>query len=170
LEEIVISTRRLLLVKLRVDDAERVYRYRSLPEVNKYQSFHPNNIHEVTQFITENTISINEDNSWYQLGVYLSSGDLIGDLGIHFISKDQGICEIGYTINPSYQNQGYGKEAVIGVIKYLFDLLEKRVIIASIDNGNIASHKLVETIGFKVKNKTKDYIEYQLTKSEYLSK
>ncbi len=73
------------------------------------------------------------------------------DIGIHFIDNTSGICEIGYTVRPEYQRQGYGKEAVIGVIRYLFDTLNKNEINAFLDPSNDASKRLVEKIGFKIR-------------------
>ena len=73
---------------------------------------------------------------------------LIGDIGIHFL-EDDAQAEIGYTISPDYQGQGYGTEAVSAVISYLFTGLRKHRIIASVDPRNTRSVKLLDRLGMR---------------------
>ena len=49
-----ITTDRLLLRKLEINDRDDFFRYRSLPEVYEYQSFMPKNISEADDFINGN--------------------------------------------------------------------------------------------------------------------
>ena len=44
---------------------------------------------------------------------------MIGDIGIHFLN-DGFQTEIGYTICPEYQKNGYALEAVHSVLNYIF--------------------------------------------------
>jgi RimJ/RimL family protein N-acetyltransferase len=132
----------------------------------RYQSFHPETLEDVVRFITENTQHIDLDDSWFQLGIYLHSGELIGDFGLHFINRQNGICEIGYTINPHHQRNGYGKEAALGVLGYLFDVMKKHEIIASIDPDNEPSKKMLEGMGFKIKEQKADDITYALSRKK----
>jgi len=162
-----IKTDRLCLQKLKLEDAQTVFLYRSNYAVSRYQSFHPKNINDVVYFINKNTQHIDIDNTWYQFGIYLHSGELIGDFGVHFIDKQNGICEIGYTIRPEYQRKGYGKEAAIGVLKHLFGQMEKSEIIASIDPRNEPSKKMLESLGFSIKKAQMDDIEYALVKENF---
>jgi len=155
-----IKTERLILEKLKLEDAQAVFVYRSTDAVSKYQSFHPKTLEEVIAFIAENTKYIDIDDAWYQLGIYLHSGELIGDFGIHFVNKQNGICEIGYSIRPDYQRKGYGKEAALGVLKYLFEVMKKNEIIASIDPENEPSKRMLEGMGFQIKERKIDEITY----------
>ncbi len=74
---------------------------------------------------------------------------MIGDIGIHFIGPENKQVEIGYTISRDFQRQGFGKEAVIGIINYLFKNLQKHRITASLDPKNSASIALLESIRFR---------------------
>jgi RimJ/RimL family protein N-acetyltransferase len=164
---IVIKTERLLLEKLKLEDAQTVFYYRSNDTVSRYQTFHPKTLEDAITFITENTKHIDIDDSWFQLGIYLNSGELIGDFGIHFINKQNGICEIGYTIKPDKQRNGYGKEAALGVLNYLFGIMKKKEIIASIDPRNEPSKKMLEGMGFEIKEQKPDDIEYMLLRKNF---
>ncbi|MGL6216820.1 MAG: GNAT family N-acetyltransferase [Lacrimispora sphenoides] len=144
-----IETDRLLIRTLEMKDKYEFFRYRSMPEIYQYQSLRPKDISEIETFINEN-ISVYPDtrNTWLQLAVCLKDGQLIGDIGIHFTDDEYQI-EIGYTLSPEYQGNGYVLEAVKAVINYAFIKLKKHRITASVDPDNLKSAKLLEKIGFR---------------------
>ena len=128
-----------------------MYLYRSSPEVTQYQSWHPASESEVRNFIRKNgRIGFRHTDGWYQLGIYLrASLELIGDIGIHFLPADDEQIEIGFTVKPTEQRQGYAKEAVRAVLDYAFKNLRKHRVIASVDPRNAASIRLLEGIGMR---------------------
>ncbi len=145
----IIKTDRLLIRILEMKDKELFYKYRSMPEIYKYQSWRPKNIREVEDFIDRNVaVCQNTANTWLQLAICLNNGQIIGDIGIHYTDDNYQI-EIGYTLSPEYQGNGYALEAVKGVINYNFSELKKHRKTASVDPDNIKSIKLLERIGFR---------------------
>ncbi len=146
--EINISTERLILRGIKASDAESMFKYRSNPQIYKFQSWKPQTLEEVKEFIYEKTAKIpNIPDTWYQLGILFKETDeLIGDIGIHFIDSDNLQVEIGFTLSLEHQCKGYATEAIIGVINYLFNNLKKHRIIASVDPRNIKSIALLERI------------------------
>ncbi|MDV3427138.1 MAG: GNAT family N-acetyltransferase [Bacillota bacterium] len=151
INEINISTERLILKGITVSDAESMFTYRSNPKIYKYQSFKPQTLEDVEEFISEKIAKIpNVPDTWYQLGIFIKeTGELAGDIGIHFIDPDNLQAEIGYTLSLEHQSKGYASEAVTGVIDYLFNNLHKHRITASVDPGNTRSIKLLERIGMR---------------------
>ncbi|PKK89233.1 MAG: GNAT family N-acetyltransferase [Candidatus Wallbacteria bacterium HGW-Wallbacteria-1] len=148
LKNISICTPRLEIRYISLNDSQLLLEYRGDESVQKFESFRPETIEEVNGFITENSGDFNVEGTWCQLGVYLNNR-LIGDIGIHFIGPDNEQCEIGYAINPSSQRQGYGRESVRHVMDYLFRVLKKHRIAASLHPENIASIHLLESIGLR---------------------
>lgn len=145
---IIIKTDRLFIRILEMKDKEDFFKYRSMPEIYQYQSWRPKLISEIVDFINKNAdVCPNTENTWLQLAVSLNEGQMIGDIGIHFMDDDQ--IEIGYTLSPEYQGNGYALEAVKAVINYAFSELKKHRITASVDPDNIQSIKLLERIGFR---------------------
>ena len=143
-----IETDRLLIRILEMKDKEDFFKYRSMPEIYKYQSWKPKFIREAEEFIIKNNaIYPNTPNTWLQLAVCLKEGQMIGDIGIHFMDDYQ--VEIGYTLSPEYQGNGYAYEAVKAIINYAFSKWKKHRIIASVDPDNIQSIKFLERIGFR---------------------
>lgn len=143
-----IDTDRLSIRILDMRDKEDFLYYKGMPETQKYQSWSPKSISEIEAFIEKNmTVCPNTDNTWLQLAVCLKEGQLIGDVGIHFLEDEQ--MEIGYTLSPDYQGRGYAIEAVQAVVEYLFSALKKHRVTASVDPDNGASIKLLEKMGFR---------------------
>lgn len=144
-----LQTQRLLIRKLDVKDAQIFFQYRSMPAVYRFQSFEPKNMTDVESFFCGLAEYPNMPNTWFQLAVCMKDDSgLIGDIGMHF-SDDGEQAEIGYTINPDFQGKGYGLEAVSAVIKYLFTVLDKHRITASVDPENIKSIRLLEKAGMR---------------------
>lgn len=143
-----ITTDRLTLRRLKIEDREEFFRYRSLPEVYKYQSFTPKNIEEIDDFINNNPINFNIVDTWFQLAICNNGGILMGDIGIHFLQDNEQV-EIGYTLSPKYQGEGYAIEAIKAVINYLFLDLKKHRITASVDPDNTKSIRLLEKLGMR---------------------
>jgi RimJ/RimL family protein N-acetyltransferase len=146
-----ILTQRLRLTKLMASDAAAMFGYRRDPDVCRYQSFDPGSLAEVEDFIARlQSNAFDTPGTWFQFAIRLKETELlIGDLGTHFIADDPRQVEIGFTISPAYQGQGYGKEAVCGAISYLLGAIQKHRVFASVDPRNERSIALLERLGMR---------------------
>jgi RimJ/RimL family protein N-acetyltransferase len=145
-----ILTDRLLLRALLPDDAENMFAYRSHPEVLQYQFWHPQSLEEIQLFISKMATREFNTSGWSQIAIALRNDNrLIGDCGIHVLETDSRIVEIGITISPDYQSNGYATEALNAVLDLLFVRLGKHRIIASVDPRNLPSMALMERIGLR---------------------
>ena len=145
-----ITTERLVLSKLQADDSKAVLAYRSLPEVCRYQTWEPRSLDDAFRFIEDlATIDFDTPGTWFQFGIRLrDSGELIGDLGVHFV-EDGKQAEIGVTLSPGSQGRGLGTEAVTAMIEYLFGRLGKHRVFASVDPRNEPSLRLLRRVGMQ---------------------
>ncbi|MCH9649590.1 MAG: GNAT family N-acetyltransferase [Deltaproteobacteria bacterium] len=146
-----IMTDRLILGALRKADAPQLFEYRSEPEVLRYQSWAPGSLEEAMDFVTGFLrIPFDQAETWYQLAIrHRQSGSLIGDFGLHFLEAESRQVEIGFTIAPTHQRNGYGTEAVTAILGYLFDHLDKHRVIASVDPRNEPSVGLLKRLGMR---------------------
>ena len=145
-----IETQRTILRPLEPEDNEQIYSYRSDAETNKYQGWIPKSLEDVNEFISKNPKEFNKPESWFQLVIKQKETDkIIGDIGIHFMDRDNFQCEIGCTLNKDNHGKGYAAEALGAVIDYLFNKLGKHRIITSIDPENTSSINLVKRLGFR---------------------
>lgn len=145
-----ISTDRLLLSPLCAADSTALFAYRSRPEVCRYQNWEPRSLDDAVEFIAGlASAEFDTPGTWFQFGIRLrDSGQLIGDLGVHF-SEDGLQAEIGFTLSPASQGRGLGTEAVIGVLDYLFQRMGKHRVSASVDPRNQPSLRLVQRVGMR---------------------
>ena len=142
-----IRTKRLLLRPLTLADAEAFFRYRSLPEICRFQSFQPKTHAEIETFLRANEqTSPDVPGTWRQLAVCLRDGTLIGDIGLHTLDEYQ--LELGYTLAPEQQGKGFATEAVLAVLGQAFSVWNKHRVTASVDPENRASIRLLERLGF----------------------
>jgi RimJ/RimL family protein N-acetyltransferase len=146
-----LRTRRLLLKGLTTPDAEAFLRYRSLPEITRFQGFLPKSVEDAIHFIEDDICHVmDQPDTWFQLGIFQSDTmTLIGDLGIHFLSEGREV-EIGVTIAPEFQGKGFAKEAVGRVLDFLFNVLQKNIVVASVDPANQTSMSLMTGLGFRL--------------------
>lgn len=155
-----LTTDRLLLKPINPGHAEAIHRYRTDSVTNRYQGWIPKDVEDVRSFITNRTSrEMNVNGTWFQLVVTLrATGEVIGDIGLHFLGSRNDQVELGCTIGREHQGFGYAKEALSEVISYLFDTLGKHRLTASIDPANIPSIKLFERLGFRRDDHPKDSI------------
>lgn len=146
-----IDHKRVVLRELCAADAPRMYAYRSLPEVSRFQGWEPESIEEVEGFISSlATISPGSPGSWFQLGIeLLDCRALIGDCGIHVLSSDPRQAEVGVALAPEHQRCGLATEAMEALLGLLFGTLGKHRVIGSVDPGNLASIRLLRRIGLR---------------------
>ena len=145
-----LKTNRLFLRPLTQTDSKSFFAYRSDAQTNKYQSWVPSTLNDVEMFIDKVATEMNVPDTWFQLAItHQISGNLIGDIGIHFIGHENMQVELGCTLVKQAQGKGYATEALTAVIDYLFYRLKKHRITASIDPQNTASLKLVAGLGFR---------------------
>lgn len=139
-----------MLTKLVAADADALFAYRSLSDLARYQGWAPSTVHDAAAFIASmESVEFDTAGTWFQFGIRSQeSGELIGDLGVHFIEDGEQV-EIGFTLAPSSQGRGFGAEAVTGLLDHLFGTLRKHRVFASVDPRNTPSLRLLRRIGMR---------------------
>jgi RimJ/RimL family protein N-acetyltransferase len=146
-----IRTQRLRLSQLVADDASAMYQYRSDPDVCRYQSFEPGSLSDVEAFIGGlQSTAFDTAGTWFQFGIRLQeTGLLLGDIGAHFTASDPRQVELGVTVAPKHQGQGFGTEAVIGLLDHLLVGMQKHRVFASVDPRNAPCVALLHRVGMR---------------------
>jgi RimJ/RimL family protein N-acetyltransferase len=172
-----ITTSRLLLRPLNEADLEALLGYRNDPEVARYQSWTKITPKEAQAFVEQAAAAVPGPGRSLVFAITLpESGLLIGDC-ILKISEDGQQGEIGFTLSPLYQGQGYGVEAVQGLLDYAFGTLKLHRIVAVTDARNTPSAKLLERLGMRreghllqsrqVRGSWRDELVYAMLQSEW---
>ena len=172
-----LETDRLVLRRFKEDDLQNFYHYRSNPSVAIYQGWQDYTYEQAINFINSQlTAEINRPDTWVQIAIEnKDNGSLIGDIGVHTLIEPNQV-EIGFTLEPSYQNKGFATEALSALITHFFKELKKERLIAIAVEQNLASIKLLEKLGFKKDKKIENsyfkgqYVteyEFELTQNEW---
>lgn len=143
-----IVTERLILRKLRPDDAESLYLVFGDERSMQYWSNGPlESLEDTRAYIAGNM----PDGDRPTLGITLASaGEEAPAIGwVALWEARAGKAEIGYILRRDFGRQGYAREAVSAVIAYAFGSLAMRKIGADVDPDNALSLRLLESLGFK---------------------
>ena len=142
------STERLTVRRFRPDDAAAFSAYRSVPEVAHYQGWEaPFSLEEATAAAQRFAEGDPLKPGWFQYAID-RDGVLIGDIGLN-LHENLMQADVGFTLAPEYQGQGYATEAVHGLLNYLFVERNLHRVSAECDARNTASAALLRRLGFR---------------------
>ena len=145
----ILKTERLTLRQLSGDDRQSIFALRSNPEVNKYLDRVPSRtIDDALKFINVINENIEKNNSIYWVATLTGTNTIVGTICLFNFSDEADKCEIGYELQPEFQEQGLMKEATEAVITYAFEIIDAQAIEAFTHNGNVSSTKLLKKLGF----------------------
>jgi ribosomal-protein-alanine N-acetyltransferase len=141
-----IETDRLVLLRLRYEDAEEIfYTYASKPEVTKYLAFHTHQSVRDARIFLDYVVGAWDSGIEYAFGIRLKGDNkFIGSIG--FINEN-GKVQFGYAISPNHWNQGFTTEACKGVLDILKKQNDVHRIWTFIDAENTASAKVLQKCG-----------------------
>jgi RimJ/RimL family protein N-acetyltransferase len=151
-----VTTERLTLRPAEQRDALPTYAFRTRPDVALWLTNHPQDPDEWEAGFgdrTGNTLVVEKD------------GTVIGDLYLNIQDpwaqaevREQAagtLVEIGYVFDPAYAGQGYATEAVGEELRICFEDLGIRRVIAQCFADNEASWRLMERVGMRREQHTK---------------
>jgi RimJ/RimL family protein N-acetyltransferase len=175
-----VTTERLTLRPAELRDALPTFGFRHLPEVSRWMTTHVSDRDEWEAGFgerLEKTLVIEKD------------GAVVGDLMLHVLDpwaqaevREQAagtLAEIGYVLDPAYGGQGLATEAVRELLRLCFEEIGVRRVIAQCFADNEASWRLMERVGMRREQHTKqdslhrngewlDGMMYALLKDEWL--
>lgn len=151
MQKLQLETERLLIRNLKSSDVKDFHFYRSNPDVTKYQSFDVMTMEQAEKFITNQKDKMfGKPGEWVQFAIeHKDSRKLIGDCAIKLDEYDDRIAEIGITLSHTEQKKGFAKEAMNGILKFLYGLKDFHRVVEIVDTENENSIKLLENCGFK---------------------
>ncbi|MGL5693960.1 MAG: GNAT family N-acetyltransferase [Peptostreptococcaceae bacterium] len=147
-----IETKRLILRKFSINDAEPMYNnWASDEEVTKYLTWKPHDNVEVSKSIIEEWIEGYKENDFYQWAIILKeNGDEpIGSISIVRQDEEIGIVHVGYCIGRKWWNKGIASEALNGLIRYFITEVGVNRVESRHDPVNIGSGKVMLKCGMK---------------------
>ena len=146
-----IETRRLVLRKYRIDDAEDMYRnWASDPEVTRFLTWPTHTSVEVSRNVLSGWTARYEGGDYFNWAIeWKENGKVIGNIAVVRLDEETESAEIGYCLGRAYWGRGIMPEALRAVIGYLFDTAGLNRIAAYHDVKNPRSGKVMEKAGMK---------------------
>lgn len=145
----VLTTERLVLRKLSMDDLEAVFALRSDPVAMRYVPRPLAKDREEAAAHIQLILVTQQANEGLQWAITLKDNpSMVGIIGFWRMKKEHYRAEIGYMVLPKYWGQGIVSEAIAAVVQHAFDTLGFHSIEAVIDPQNPASMRVLEKNGF----------------------
>jgi ribosomal-protein-alanine N-acetyltransferase len=140
-----IETERLLIQRLRYEDAEEIfYTYASKSEATRYVSWPTHQSMEDSRQFVNHSISAWKEGIDFSYSIRLKDHKMIGCIGaLH----DDGKVQFGYIISPTYWNKGYATEACQALMTILRQKRSLYRIWTLVDQENVASIKVLQKSG-----------------------
>jgi ribosomal-protein-alanine N-acetyltransferase len=155
-----IKSKRLFLRKIQESDSKAILFLRSDKTINKFierpENRKTKNISDAIKFIKEldNYIETNQSIAW---GITLKNDPkIIGTICLWNFSQNNKTAEVGYDLDPKYQNKGIMSETLKMIIDFGFKELKLDKIEAFTHTENENSKKLLEKNGFHLNENRKD--------------
>ena len=115
-------------------------------------------------------------NKWFVRWIVLKENrEIIGSTSFHGAPDDQGMMEIGLGIETQYQNQGYAKEALLGMWRWVLTFPEVKVLRYTVSPENLPSIAVIKYFGFDFKGQQIDEEDgpediYEMDRETFLKK
>lgn len=140
-----IETERLLLQRLKYEDAEEIfYAYSSKPDATRFLSWATHQSIDETRSYLKYAVESWNFGSDYGYAIRLKNGSLIGSIGV---VNDDGKVQLGYVISPGHWGKGYTTEACSRILSILKNFPELYRIGTFVDADNVASIRVLKKCG-----------------------
>jgi RimJ/RimL family protein N-acetyltransferase len=155
----ILTTERLLLREFVESDWEAVLAYQQDPLYLRYNEWTSRTEAEVRGFVQ---MFLDQQRQAprikFQFAVTLKpTGQLIGNCGVRRTAAEAREGDLGYELDPRFWGHGYATEAARAVLGFGFSHLDLQSISAWCIAENLASARVLEKIGMKLKQRRRDH-------------
>ena len=174
-----LETKRLILRRMTMKDAQDIFEYSKDPEVARHVLWDAQkDLSEAKEYCRFMMRRYRQDqpSSWGI--IHKASGRLVGTIGYMEYREDHGSVEVGYSLARSLWNGGYMTEALSRVIAHTFETMAINRIEAQHELDNPSSGRVMEKCGMKKegvlrqrlynKGKYVDVALYAILHSDYM--
>ena len=145
-----LHTPRLLLRRLRMEDAEDIFAYASDPQVTPYLMWETHRSIADTLDFLERTLQSYRDGGLPVWAIeHVAEKKVIGSCGFADLAARHARAEVGYAIGRKYWRQGIMTEALRAMLRYCFEVLQLNRVEARCDVENTGSWRVMEKAGMK---------------------
>ncbi len=118
----------------------------------------------ILPMIADNLLDNPSLTEWGRIIIHKAENTLIGDIGFKGLPDATGTVEMGYSIVPSHQRQGYASEAAKAMVNWAFAQSDVQLVTAECLTENISSIRVLEKIGMQRTRIQDDLIMWEVRK------
>jgi RimJ/RimL family protein N-acetyltransferase len=147
-----ITTERLILRPFTSDDLDALNAFQSRADVARYLYWSPRSRAESAAALAKrvHSATLQKEGQFLAVAVELAStGQLIGDLNLEYLSSKHRQGEVGFVFHPDHHGKGLAAEAATEVLRLGFEDLGLHRIIGRCDGRNTASASLMARLGMR---------------------
>ena len=148
-----IETSRLRLRPFVAGDLHALFAYQSRDDVTKHLYWNARSLEEVREALERKiaATAIREEGDFLAMAAELAStGEIVGDVVLGFVSEEHLAGEIGYIVHPDHHGRGYATEAGQAVLRVAFEDLRLHRVTGSVEARNVASARVLERLGMRL--------------------
>lgn len=146
----VIETERLILRKMRIEDADDMFEYAGKDSFTKHLLWDTHKSVETSKAFIRETISRYGKSTFADFGFeYKENGKFIGSGGFMSVDEANLSAELGYVVSDKYWNRGLATEAAGALLNFAFTVLKLNRVQAMVFEGNDASERVQKKLGMQ---------------------
>jgi RimJ/RimL family protein N-acetyltransferase len=107
-----------------------------------------------------------------RVAVLRESMEIIGSAGFHNLPDNNGMIEIGFGIDPAFQNKGYGKQLLHGMWNWVLKDQRVKTLRYTVSPSNLISKQIIKKLEFNLVGEQIDDVDgveeiYELSANDY---
>ena len=164
-----VQTDRLLLRPFAATDFDGLLAIQSRADVARYLEWDPRTAAEVREALdlkVRSTAIVAEGDNISLAAVLRTTGELIGECSLRWVSSEHRQAEIGFILHPDHHGHGYATEAAAALLALAFDGLRVHRVIGRLEARNTASARVLERLGMR---QEAHLVENEYVKGEWQS-
>jgi RimJ/RimL family protein N-acetyltransferase len=146
-----LEARTIYLRRMQPADAERLYSYRALEDVSRFQDWLPGSEEEARDLAAKQAdLEPGTPGTWFQFIICRTEDDaMVGDCGVYFPEKEHASPALGIALHPDHRRRGYATVATQLVLDWLFGELSVHRVIANTDPRNLSAIAVLQRLGLR---------------------
>jgi len=115
-------------------------------------------------------------NKWFVRFIVLQeSSEVIGSASFHGVPDEDGMMEIGLGIEEPFRNQGFAREALLGMWRWVSTQPDVKTLRYTVSPDNLPSIAVINYFGFEYKGQQIDEVDgpeniYEMSTQEFLQR
>ena len=164
-----LETERLLLRPFGPDDLEALFAIQADESVARWLYNDPRTLEETRELLARKIggAALHGEGEWLSAAAVLrTTGELVGDVSLHWASEAHGQGELGFVVHPEHQGRGYATEASRPLLDFAFGPLGLHRVVGRLEPRNAGSARVLEKLGMR---REAHLVENEWVKGEWQS-